>query len=552
MPVKDVVAGNWSTWVRGSDGYLRSDDPYGTYGSATPALPTLITTTYSLPGGNTWTATNTGSNSAAGTGTGNRTDCGLQYALDNCAGGDIVVITKGSTYTGPFTITNKSGSSFVYVVSSGDPGIGGTGLPAAGTRVVAADVTSMAIVEATNAGGAALVTVNGSHHFRFVGINFKNHLAENVGSIVNLGNGDTSSATLPDNIFFDRCYFLASTSTTHSGRRGMYFNGKNLAVFDSRFEGFFDDGFDSQAILTIYGDGPFKIVNNYLEGASENVMFGGGDPLISNNTPSNIEIRHNYFEKRAAWIGAGHSVKNHLELKNAKRVLVEGNTFVRCWADAQNGTSIVLNVSNQDGTAPWSETSDITIRLNKISAVGGGIAINGRSITVGYTTQITNRVLIENNVITVADPSTGADNRMFAVSNGPQYVTIRHNTTFQTAGPELYLFGNGSLLGNFLVFRDNITSWGDYGIFNDVSESGTTALNRYNSANYTVSFNAYIGGSSSGMPSGNFYPANTGAVGFTNYAGGDYSLTVGSAYHNAASDGTDVGANIAAVNAATA
>jgi hypothetical protein len=34
---------------------------------------------------------------------------------------------------------------------------------------------------------------------------------------------------------------------------------------------------------------------------------------------------------------------------------------------------------------------------------------------------------------------------------------------------------------------------------------------------------------------------------FTDYAGGDYSLTSGSAGHNAASDGTDMGANMTLV-----
>ena len=42
---------------------------------------------------------------------------------------------------------------------------------------------------------------------------------------------------------------------------------------------------------------PFKIVNNYLEGAGENVMFGGADPRIKNLVPSDIEIRRNHFFK---------------------------------------------------------------------------------------------------------------------------------------------------------------------------------------------------------------------------------------------------------------
>ena len=43
------------------------------------------------------------------------------------------------------------------------------------------------------------------------------------------------------------------------------------------------------------GSGPFLIQNNYLEGAGENVIFGGGDPSIANLVPSDIQILGNTF-----------------------------------------------------------------------------------------------------------------------------------------------------------------------------------------------------------------------------------------------------------------
>jgi hypothetical protein len=51
-------------------------------------------------------------------------------------------------------------------------------------------------------------------------------------------------------------------------------------------------------------------------------------------------------------------------------------------------------------------------------------------------------------------------------------------------------------------------------------------------------------------PGGNFYPANLAAVGFINLAGGNYRLSAASPYLRSATDGTDVGANIDAINAA--
>ena len=69
--------------------------------------------------------------------------------------------------------------------------------------------------------------------------------------------------------------------------------------------------------------------------------------------------------------------------------------------------------------------------------------------------------------------------------------------------------------------------------------------------NFIFTKNVIIGGGNT-YPAGNFFPANTTAVGFVNFAAGNYTLSSGSAFRNAASDGKDVGADIAAVVAAGA
>ena len=130
-------------------------------------------------------------------------------------------------------------------------------------------------------------------------------------------------------------------------------------------------GFDAQAICGLNGPGPFKIVNNYLEGSGENVMFGGADPAIPDLVPSDIEFRGNHCFKPLSWkighpsyAGIPWTVKNLFELKNARRVLIEGNLFENNWAHAQNGTAILFTVRNQDGKAPWSVVQDVTMINN--------------------------------------------------------------------------------------------------------------------------------------------------------------------------------------------
>ena len=61
---------------------------------------------------------------------------------------------------------------------------------------------------------------------------------------------------------------------------------------------------DAQAINGYNGAGPFRIINNYVEGAGENILFGGSDPAITQLVPSNIEVRRNHIYKPLAWQNA--------------------------------------------------------------------------------------------------------------------------------------------------------------------------------------------------------------------------------------------------------
>jgi hypothetical protein len=63
-------------------------------------------------------------------------------------------------------------------------------------------------------------------------------------------------------------------------------------------------------------------------------MCGGADPAIPNLVPTNIEISGNHVAKPPHWreglpgFESGRwTVKNLLELKNARRVIVAGNLF---------------------------------------------------------------------------------------------------------------------------------------------------------------------------------------------------------------------------------
>src|SRR5262249_50092214 len=80
-------------------------------------------------------------------------------------------------------------------------------------------------------------------------------------------------------------------------------------------------------------------------------------------------------------------VKNIFELKNAQRVLFEGNLLENCWGGfSQNGYAILLSPKNQENRCPSCRVNDVTIRYNQIWNVGAVFEIiNIRSDAGGET-----------------------------------------------------------------------------------------------------------------------------------------------------------------------
>ena len=201
-----------------------------------PQLPkTYINTTYSLPTGKTYHV-NAGGN--------------FQAALDSANLGDVIVLQAGATFTGPFTLPNKtSGSGWIYIQSSNY-----ASLPGPCTRVGQSDSVNMPkIVVAAGAGGA-IQTANNAHNFRFVGIEMRPVKYNFVYDIVTIGNADTSVATLASNIVFDRCYIHGDDSV--GGRRGVEMDGENIAVVNCYVSDFKEQGSDTQGLWAYNTPGP--------------------------------------------------------------------------------------------------------------------------------------------------------------------------------------------------------------------------------------------------------------------------------------------------------
>ncbi|MBL0174038.1 MAG: T9SS type A sorting domain-containing protein [Ignavibacteria bacterium] len=457
----------------------------------------------------------------------------FRAALTAAQPGDIIELAAGVTFTGPFTLPNKAaGSGWIYIVSSAY-----ASLPAPCSRVTPADAPHMPKIVVRAGSGGAVATAAGAHHYRFVGIEFAPVDGNFVYNIVQIGNGETSAATQPNNIVIDRCYVHGDPAA--GSRRGVLMNGASIAVIDSHVSDCKEDGADSQALAAYSGTGPVKIVNNYLEGAGENVMFGGADPSIPDAVPSDIEIRCNHFFKPLSWMGQSWDIKNLFELKNARRVLVEGNRFENNWPHAQNGFALLLTPRNQNNTAPWSAVQDVTIRFNTFVNIAQGINILGRDAP--NVSQRTARILIRHNVLQVTKLGSGGDGRLFQILGGPTDVVFDHNTGFCT---NAYIVADGTPKTDNFVFRNNIVTHGTYGFIGSGTAWASTTLAKYFNPNWSITANADIGGSPTNYPAGNFFPATIAAVGFMDYAAGDYRLSATSTFKNRGTDGRDLGADI--------
>jgi hypothetical protein len=461
----------------------------------------------------------------------------LQAALNNAKPGETIVLQAGASFRGPFTLPNNLGSGWIYVVSSHL-----ANLPRPGTRVSPANAAYMPKILAPN-GLSALKTVANSHHFRFVGIEFAPAPGTTqIYQVVAIGNADASPATLAHHIVFDRCYVHGNPNS--NDRRGIEMDGAYVAVVDSYISGFQDGtsvSADSQGLWAYNTTGPLQIRNNYIEAATENVMFGGADSRQTALVPTSIEIRNNHFYKPLSLIHTKYQIKDLLEFKAARRVLVAGNIFENMPA----GFALPITPRNQNGTAPWSVTSDIAIVGNRFINVAGGFNILGRDNI--HPSQLTERVLIRDNIVGV----TGL--RVFQFLSGGSDYIVDHNTVIHAPPPGASYLGLADSAApnpkiNNFVFTNNLATPSAYGFVGLGGGEGTRGLNA-NFTNWTFSRNVLVGRPAGDYPARNFFPVNVAAVRFVNSASGNYALAdnvalaENSPYENAGTDGMDIGAH---------
>jgi len=320
-------------------------------------------------------------------------------------------------------------------------------------------------------------------------------------------------------------------------------------------------------------------------------MFGGGAASV---TPADIEIRRNHFFKPMQWMpgapnfvgglsGKPFVVKNHLELKNAVRVLVEGNLMENSWGGfSQTGHAILLTPKNQhtrngSNVCPICQVTDVTIRYVHISHAGGGIvfatSISGNGDGTGAAALAGTRWSMHDVVLDDISQSYVGSGALFEVQNGwpkdpVNTISVNHITGFPDPSSHVLSMGNQQANQQMFgfTFTNNIVTTGRYPVWStgggntSCAYQGTPAQKIASCfATYKFTNNALLAYPPafppSSWPAGNLFSQTVNDARFSRFSedgGGDYALQGNSPYKNAGTDGKDLGADIAGLNAALA
>ena len=450
----------------------------------------------------------------------------LQTAINLAGGGDIIELQAGATY-GEIVLPKKNFTDFVTIRSSAFEQ-----LPE-NARIEPSKSNLFAKI-VSRGGKGAVETQNGAHHFRFVGIEFASSGKDYVYNLIYLGTESDSAADVPHDFEFDRCYFHSSKENVT--RRGIALNGRNATIKNSYFEGFAFSGEETQAICGWTGTKNARILNNYIEGGAENIMFGGGEPPNAEMIPQDIIISGNHFNKPPEWKGKV-SMKCLFELKNAKRVEFTENYLENNWI----GSALRLTLRSEDGKAPFNTIEDVVIKNNVINGAGEGINILGKDDYYSGKPdsakgQTLKRLTITNNLfLNIGGGQFEGSGYFVQVSDGEQ-ITISKNTSFNNGNIATF---HGTLPRN-LVFRDNIIAHGEYGI-HGLENVKSPAAQKFFQNNVFVN-NKNVDVAYASFPPNNFLVGSIQQIGFI--SPNDFRLNSQSKLKGKASDGKNIGSDL--------
>jgi hypothetical protein len=465
----------------------------------------------------------------------------LQAAIDRAQPGDEIRLQSGAVFTGSYVLRARAGNTAITIRTDTPD----SRLPSAGQRIGPQHASLLPTLAAV--GNAPVFrTEPGARHWRLMGLKIQ---GAGTGDVITLGDGGSaqvSYAQVPEDIVLDRLLILGDP--TRGQKRGIALNSAATTIRNCYIADIKEAGQETQAIAGWNGPGPFLIENNYLEAAGISVLFGGTEPSIGGLVPSDITVRRNVMTRPVAWRNESWTVKNLFELKNARRVQVEGNLLENNWMDAQVGFAVLFTVRASGQRASWSTIEDVRFENNIVRHVAAGINILGYD-TNARSQQARNIVIRNNLFYDVNHQNWGGNGWFLQVGNEPANILVEHNTIVQTAHLAT-LYGGPPQARRPIRgfrFRNNIGWHNQYGLFGNGEGTGLQAIAAY-LPDGEFTGNVLAGGSANRYPPGNrFLSAAEVMAQFVNPNAGNFRLRPDSMARNAATDGGAAGADVDAI-----
>jgi hypothetical protein len=512
----------------------------------------------------------------------------VQAALAACAFGDSITLNAANTFDFSDQIlpNRGAGASHIHIRSSL-----WALLPGPGVRVGPEHSGFMPKLRCAIGANSIFASASAAHHFRLLGLDLSNVPGNQaVDTFLYLDNRAPLAANTAHHMIVDRCYMHTAIGDfgTYGVKRCVSLGGIHMAVVDS----YLDHqgpraGTECHAIAAFGGAGPLKIRNNFLQASSINVLIGGAAPEPSLVITKDIEVWGNLYKKNPAWKylndpGGIANVKNLLEFKWGQRCVSGGGVFDTNWAGGQAGESILIGLQGEGLSPEWNKCTDIafydidgkdwcggfqlTERSNSGPPPDGGYhdpAFDVERVTIcNVRAQLTGEWANGNlDGVTAFHPSRLAphdlliDHATFGIKANARTAAFQpvNNSHALNAGAIQEAITAGvpyyASRVRYTTIENSIIPHGAYGISGGVG-FGKDALNNIGdpacpwSVKNTVLFDwapSGVSASAYGAPMVNVALPNLAAVGFTNYAAGDYTLQPSSPYKSAGTDGLDIG-----------
>jgi hypothetical protein len=404
------------------------------------------------------------------------------------------------------------------------------------------------------------------------------------------------------NIVFDQVW-IHGDELRDETETGINFSAvSNIAIVDSYLNDFvclspgsctdshaIDDGLN---YINSTQDSVRKVVNNFIESSGEACYLSGGG--AANTVPSDLEHRLNTCFHPMTWNpadpnynggvgGNPYLVKNLIEFKNMNRALVEGDIFSGNWGGfTQSGEAWKPGFGvNQSGNCSGCSDTNITMRYNYSTTTGQAIDGLGTINDAGYYPYADNSDSLHDNVFDnmgYPDCSSCETNAPLAASMWEaQTITttaqifhdasVDHSTFVQAANAPLQYGAIGmsgpvspSTLQQYNLHFDNniVPAQSPYGTGNEIGMNScasnvTGGLPMFNACWYrtsTITGNCFLANGTLTWPSGNVTSVTTQTSAYTawnNGNAGNYAIENASC-QNTATDGTNPGANLTALN----